>query len=1059
MKNRLHFITTLLLVLVMQFSFAQSSTITGTVTDGSMSLPGASVLVKGTSNGAATDFDGNFSITAEVGSVLIISYTGYTTVEVIATKDPLTIVLKEDAEQLNEVIVTALGISREKRSLGYAAEDIKPEKLGISSESNVVNLLSGQAAGVQVTGSSSIGGSSRIIIRGISSLSGNNQPLFVVDGTPMLNNSINSGDDSGRDYGNGVSDLNPDDIESLTVLKGANASALYGSRAANGVVLITTKKGTKNSGLGISFSQSIDFGKVYGLPNYQNEYGGGKTGFQDYNGELIPDYSTDESWGPKLDGTLVRQAYSWFPDDPDYGKATPWVAHPNNVKDFFETAINKKTSFSISGGGDHGSSRLSYTKLDQEGVVPNSSLARHSINLSHSTNVTDKLTVGANLTYTNTYVKGRPTFGSSGSGGSEGRGIDSPFRMFNQWFQRQVDIDRLKNYSSEYASNITWNITSPTNLKSKYWDNPYFTLNENYSEDWKNRIFGNVFVKYQITENISAELNARTDFYTLRTEARIVKGSNGSLFNGGEYQEGLRKLQENNYDALLRYSKDFSDDLSFTLNVGASRRDYSSHRNSGITVGGLSSPIYSIESSVDRPLITDKNYTKRVNSVYSSFSIGYKDLLYVDGSLRGDWSSTLPDGNNAYQYPSVNGSFIFSNLIDSNILDYGKIRGGWSKVGNDTDPYQLVNTFSQGTGYGSLPLYNVSNSFKNSNLKPEQTFSTEFGFDLKLLKMVDLSFTYYSNYTENQIMTLPVTPTSGYSSLKINAGKLSNKGVEVSLGLKPFRSENGFNWSLSGNFGKNTSTVDELYSDNSGNEITSVVINDAKSHALVTAEVGEPYGTFVVTGFERNDQGERLVGSNGKFLKVRGVKKGSYLPDWTGGLYNNFSYKNVSLSVNIAIQKGGLIYSHTNRTGHRAGLFAETVGLNAQGNPKRDPVANGGGVLAQGVLADGSPNTTYREALSYFKDLDDFYENFLYDASFIKLRDVALTYNVPSKLISKTPFKMIGLSLYGRNLAILHKNAPNIDPETTYGAGNLQGIENGSTPPIRSFGMKLNLKF
>ncbi len=1057
--------------------FSQSVTISGTVKDSiGNTLPGASVIIDGTSKGTTTDFDGKYTIEIESSNLkskggtyafLVASYVGYASSrKEIGDKTSINFTLNEDLNALDEIVLTALGISREKKSLGYATEEVKGDKLGLSAESNVVNLLSGQAAGVQVTGSSNIGGSSSVIIRGISSLGGNNQPLFVIDGTPMINNNMNSTrtqeGSRGRDYGNGIGDINPEDIASITVLKGANASALYGSRAANGVVLITTKKGGSNKkGIGISISNSLEIGKVFDLPKFQNEYGGGATqNFGDYNGELIPDYNTDESWGPKLDGTLVRQYYSWFKDDPDYGKKTPWIAHPNNVLDFYNTAINKKLNVALAGSGEKGQFRVSYTNLNQEGVVPNSFMKRNTINASTTYNISDRLEAGANVTYTNTYTKGRPAFGSSGSGMEEGSGTDSPVRGIVQWFQRQVDLDRDKDYQTQYATSKSWNITSPTNLNAKFWDNPYFTIYNNYTEDWKNRVFGNVFAKYKILDNLTFEVNARTDFYTFRSEARIVKGSQGNLFNGGEYQEFLREFQENNFDGLLRYQTDLSESISLIVNAGGNRRDFRSHKNGGITIGGLSVPtLYSLESSIDRPIIEDTSSRKRVNSLYSSISLSYKGMLYLDGSYRSDWSSTLPAKNNSYQYPSLSGSFVFSELMHSDILTFGKLRAGWSKVGNDTDPYNLVSAFSQDVAYGSFPVYSVPDRLNNSNLLPEETYSKEIGFDLKLIKNIDVAFTYYNSYTTNQIITLPVSSTSAYSSLIINAGRLSNRGIEANLGASIIRNPTGFNWDISANFAKNVSKVVSLYSDESGNDIQSVVINNRSSSVLVTAEVGQPYGTFVVDGFKRNEAGEKLVDNDGKFIRERGVKKGSYLPDWTGGFYNTFSYKGFSLTANVAIQQGGLIYSYTNAVGARTGQLVNTIGLNDKGNPLRDPVSQGGGIKANGVNANGQPNEIYQEAKTYFKNLNDFFEEYLYDASFVKLRDITLTYNMPSKWLDGTFIEGLALSLYGRNLATLHKNTPNIDPEVTYGSGNIQGIENSTTPSTRYFGLNVNVKF
>ncbi len=1061
-------IYTLIFLFTWSFSLSQTMEVSGTVSDAEgIPLPGVNISVKGGDVGTSTDFDGNYKINVKVGQIINFSIVGFQDQEIKVEGQKEINVAMEEGTSLDEVVITALGISREKKSLGYVAEEVKSESLGLSSESNIGNLLSGQAAGVQITGSSNIGGSSNVVIRGMSSLSGSNQPLFVVDGTPMINESINSESTQkgrrGRDYGSGISDLNPDDIEEMTILRGASASALYGSRAANGVILVTTKKGSKNDGrLGVSISTSLEVGKIYGLPKFQNEYGGGSSQeFAELNGELLPDYNTDESWGPRLDGTLVRQAYSWYPDDPDYGKTTPWVAHPNNVKDFYQTGINKKINVAVAGAGETSRYRLSYTNLEQKGVVPNSSLSSNTVNVSALKDITNKLSAGANVTYVHTYVKGRPPFGSSGDGQEEGSGVDSPVREFNQWFQRQVDLVRARDYHTAYASNKTWNITSPTDLNAKFWDNPYWSLYNNYTQDWKNRIFGNVFLKYKITDDFTAEINARTDWYTFRNRARIVKGSQGALFDGGEYQEGIREPRELNLEGLLTYKADLSDLFSINVNAGFNRRDFKRHENLGITIGGLASPtIFTLSSSIDRPIIEDRTYRKRVNSLFGSVSLGYKDILYLDGSYRADWSSTLPSNNNAYQYPAISGSFIFSELFKPDFLNFGKLRAGWSKVGNDTDPYQLISAYSPGISYGSFPINSVPDKLKNSNLKPEETYSSEVGIDLTFFNhSVDFGLTYYDANTTNQIMTLPVSGSSGYNSLVINAGKISNSGLEITLAVRPLNSIEDFDWEISANWAKNNSKVDRLYSDNQGNSIQSVVLNDRDSKAYVVAEVGEPFGTFVVDAYARNEKGERLVDENGKYIREKGVKKGSYLPDFIGGIQNTIKYKNLSLSANLAYQKGGLIFSYTNRVFNRTGLSAKTVGLNDKGNPMRDPVSEGGGLRAEGVDAQGNPNTVYQDAKSYFRNLYDIYEEYLYDASFIKLRDITLTYSLPSRWLKNTFLQSANISLYGRNLVTLHKNAPNIDPELSYGIGNIQAIEDSTTPSTRFVGMNINFKF
>lgn len=1066
--KRKSFVFGLFFTLFWGLAFSQTKDVRGVVTDEEgLPLPAVNITVKGTNKGTATNFDGNYELSVEPGQTLSFSIVGFEDKEVKVGSEVVINVQMQMGSALDEVVITALGISREKKSLGYVAEEVKAESLGLSTENNIGNLLSGQAAGVQITGNSNIGGSSNVVIRGMSSLSGSNQPLFVVDGTPMINESINSVSTQkgrrGRDYGNGIGDLNPDDIEEITILRGASASALYGSRAANGVVLITTKKGSKDSkGLGVSISTSMEVGKIYGLPKFQNEYGGGSSQeFTEYNGELLPDYNTDESWGPRLDGTLVRQAYSWFPDDPDYGKATPWVAHPNNVKNFYRTGINEKLNISVSSAAETGRYRISYTNLDQKGVVPNSSLMSNTVNISASKDITKKFSAGANVTYVHTYVKGRPPFGSSGDGQEEGSGVDSPIRSFNQWFQRQVDLDRARDYETVYASNKTWNITSPTNLDAKFWDNPYWSLYNNYTQDWKNRVFGNLFLKYEITDDLSFEINARTDWYTFRNRARIVKGSQGALFDGGEYQEGIREPRELNLDGLFNYSKNISNTISINANAGFNRRDFKRHENTGITIGGLAAPtIFTLSSSVDRPIITDRTYRKRVNSLFGSISLGYNDILYLDGSYRADWSSTLPSDNNAYQYPALSASFIFTELYKPGFLNFGKIRAGWSKVGNDTDPYQLLSTYSPGVSYGSFPINSVPQKLANAKLKPEETFSSEVGLDLTMFnRAVDFGFTYYKANTTNQIMTLPVSATSGYESLVINAGEIANDGIEMTLSVRPFQNVDDFDWEISANWAKNNSEVTKLYKDNEGTNIETVILNDRDAKAYVVAEVGQPYGTFVVDAYARNDKGERLVDDKGNYMREKGVKMGSYLPDFIGGVQNRIRYKNLSLSANLAYQKGGLIFSYTNRVFNRTGLSANTVGLNDKGNPMRDPVSEGGGLRADGVDINGNPNMIYQDAKTYFRNVYDIYEEYLYDASFIKLRDITLSYELPTSWFKNTFLQSASASIYGRNLLTLHKNAPNIDPELSHGIGNVQAIEDSSTPSTRFYGVNINLKF
>lgn len=1043
-------LTLLFATLTLTLVQAQDRIVTGKVTDETgQGLPQVTVLVKGTSIGTPTDADGNYRLSIpENSKVLIFRFLGYVTKEVqIQNLSEINVTLSPDVTDVGEVVVTALGISREKRSLGYAVQEIKGENINQVKPDNIVNALSGKIAGVQVTGSQGgLGGSSRIVIRGVNSISGNNQPLFVVDGTPVNNSNFNSGTNGGGgiDYGNAAGDINPDDVESISVLKGASAAALYGSRAANGVILITTKKGTKNKGMGITFSTGVTFNDVLILPDYQNEYGGGyKQEFDLYEGQPVVNYAADESWGPRMDGTPVRQWYSWYPDDPDFGQMTPFLPHPNNVKEFYETGITTNNNIAFSGGNQTNQYRLSFTNYHSTSTIPNNSLDRNTVALNASSDLTDKLKISSSISYVSTFNNNIP-------GNGYGSGAGNVVTSFNQWFQRQLDMNKLKNYQTADGVDRTWNIKSPTNLDPLYWENPLYVLNNSTNDMNRERVLGNISMKYQIAPNLSVQGWVRTDFYTDRRQERIASGS----IPQDRYSESIRQFRENNYELLVQYSKNFENELSLNVNMGANSRQSKYNNNSAATVGGLNVPnFFTIGASIDRPSITDSESNREVNSIYGSASLGYKGTYFLEASLRNDWSSTLPAENNSFLYPSFTGSVVISELIDVDFLSFAKIRGSWSEVGNDTSPYQLSLTYSGQTNYGSLPAYTVPNTLNNPYLKPETITSTEVGVEMSFLdSRFGLDVTYYNISATDQILPLDIASTSGYTSTIVNAGEMVNQGWEVQLKANPLRSQTGLNWDVSFNWARNRNEVKELAV---GQENYLI----ASWGPSINAKIGQPYGTFVTDGFVYHENGQRIVQDNGFFAQATNQTYGSYLPDWTGGFTNTLSYKSLSLNVHVDFQSGGTLYSVSNRYGTYSGMFQETVGLNDRGNPLRDPVADGGGVRADGVKEDGSPNDVYVDAQDYFKHIRNRREYFLYDASFVKLREVRLTYSLPSALLTSLPVNGIDISLVGRNLAILHSNVPNVDPESAYGSGNVQGFENGQHPSTRSIGFNFVFRF
>ncbi len=1043
------------LFLIQTFSFAQTN-ISGQVSgEEGEPLPGVNVIVKGTATGTVTDIEGKYALNlGEEANTLVFSFIGFISKEVsIGNQSAVDVTLLTDAKQLSEVVVTALGIQREERSLGYSVQEINTQGLDEARETNIVNSLQGKVAGVQIAGSSgNIGGSSRILIRGASSVSGNNQPLFVVDGTPIDNSNFNSDDtqdaNGGIDYGNAAQDLNPDDIASMSVLKGPSASALYGSRAANGVILITTKSGKGTNGIGVSINSNTTFSKVYILPDYQNEYGGGyKQEFDTYNGQPIVATQADESWGPRLDGQLVRQWDSFYPDSPEYGELRPWIAHPDNIKNFYETGVNLSNNVALTAGNDVANVRVSYTNLDQQGVFPFSDLKRNTISVNANANITDKLSTSIRFNYMKSRVNGRPV-----TGDYIGDGAQSVQSSFNTWFERQIDLERLKQTTTSDGIQRLWNISGPEDLTPFYWNNPYWELQNASNQDLRERVFGNISLTYAFNEHLKLTGWVRSDFYDDRREAWTPIGH----VNISSYSEDVRKVSENNFEMLAQYNRRFlNDNMSLAANLGANRRIQTQYRNYGKSNGGLSVPnFYTLEASKDRPTITDMSQERMVNSMYGSVNLGFRDFIYFDASLRNDWSSTLPIDNNSYLYPSFATSFVFSEFISNqSLISFGKLRAGWARVGNDTDPYRLYQIYQPFGSLGSVPLFTVPDILNNSELKPETTTSYEFGLDVQFLNgRIALDATYYNSIATNQIIQLPVSGTSGNQYNIVNAGEMTNNGVELMLTAVPIETRSGFAWELVLNMAKNNNKVISLADGQDNYQL-------ADRRVTINARIGEPYGTIVGDGFAVNENGERLVDSEGYYVREFGKVLGNVMADYTGGINSTFSYKGFNLSTLVDFQKGGDLFVGTRAVGVYSGLTSETVGTNDLGNPMRNPVAEGGGIRAVGVLESGEQNQQYVEAVDHFKDITNIDEYSVFDASFVKLREMRLGYSLPQSMFENLPISSVSLSLVGRNLALLYSKVPHVDPETTLGSGNVQGIENSQLPSTRSIGFNVNIKF
>lgn len=1078
MKPKFTMILTLF-ALGVQLVFAQQKTITGTVSDeNNMPLPGATVLIAGTSTGAATDFDGEFQINANVGDRLQISYVGYTTKSVdVGLSDTYNISLVPD-NSLEEVVVTALGISKSEKAVGYALQTVGGEKLSQAKETNIVNALQGRIAGVQIQGSSStIGGASRITIRGSNSFLGENQPLFVIDGVPINNSSYAStsqqlGFGGGSyDYGNGAGDIDPSSIESMSVLKGAAASALYGARGANGVILITTKKGYSQSGkqkrLGVTFDSSVTFDDVTNLIPIQTTYGGGSTydtqsGFNEFNQDgvlyLAPNYAKDGSWGPKFDpNLLVRHWDSWDPGSPNYKEVRPWTA-PNTPYDaFFDTGVTITNTVSFSGADDKAAYRVGYTNLEQTGTTPGAKLNRNSINLNSSFNLTEKLRASTSVNFINNQAENRNVTGYNGG---------NPLQAFTQWWQSQLDVNRLKNFQNTTEGNqYTWNpkgiVTDDSgNLVSfdpapNFFNNPYW-VRENYlQEDEKNRLFGNANLNYDLNDRWSVFTQFGMDWFQFGIREGIPQRS-VALSN---YREIDRRFQETNMEVRLSYKNDFSEKLNFNAFIGANRMRQYTKSSFAETKGGIVvDRFFNIANSVEAASIQTSESRRGLNSIYASAAFAYDNTLFLDLTARNDWSSTLPKKNASYFYPSVSLSFAFSELTaikDVNFIDFGKIRGSWAQAGNDADPYRLVDVFNPlPPNLGDNPLYEVPNAQQNPDLVNELTTEYEIGLMLRMFaNRLNIDVAYYDRTTENQIFNVPVSASTGYSSRILNAGTMKNSGFELQLSGTPVKTDN-FSWNLGLNLSKQENEVVELLKDENGDSVVESINLGNTWAAELRVQEGLPYMAVFGNDYVYDGNGNRLVDTNGayQFTDER-VYLGSALADWTGGFSTSFNYKSLTLSALFDFQIGGIVHSTSLQWSKYSGMHPQTVSFNGRNDIRQN------GMILPGVKADGSPNDISINPQDYYQTYWRRAAPNVYEASFLKFRDLRISYKLPSKFIEKTPFSSLKLSLFGRNLGILYSELPYLDPQVVTGSGNIQGLENAQVPPTRSFGLNLTAEF
>ncbi|KUJ63672.1 SusC/RagA family TonB-linked outer membrane protein [Flavobacteriaceae bacterium CRH] len=1081
MKLKFNGFLVLLLVLVAQLTFAQERAVSGIVTDNAgMPLPGVSILVKGTKTGTQTDFDGKYSIKASTSQILVFSYIGMKTQEVAASSSSVNVKLSGDAQELEGVVVTALGVTREKKSLGYSSQKLDAAAVNTAPTTNFLNNLSGKVAGLEVRNNSNFGGSTNIVLRGVKSITNNNQALIVVDGVPINNANLNTSDtQSGRDgfdFGNSASDIDPNNVESVNILKGAAATALYGSQAANGAIMITTKKGKKNSGLGVTFSSTASVGTIdkSTFVKYQKQYGGGgydghdNFTYTDVDGDGVEDRVVptgyDISYGNAFDG---QPAYNWnafAPGNANFGKATPWVAAANDPTSFFEKAFNTVNNLNLNGGDDKSTFNLSITNNTDKGVLPNSSLKRNIFSGNFSRDLSDKFTASAFFTMTDQNTIGR---NSTGYG-------DNFVGGFRQWWQTNVDIKEQKQEYFRNRENITWNMNDPLsgNTTPAYWNNPYWDRYENYESDVRRRILTGATLSYDITNDFNILGRVTIDNSNDRQELRKQIGSHAEEFGISQISESsgyslyTRAFLQQTYDFIATYDFKLNDVISGKALGGATF--VKSHTDSfeGSTTGGLLKPgLYTLANSATFVAPVENEINSEKSGLYAQASLDYNKTVYLEGSFRHDETTSLYVDNNAYNYFSVGSSFVFSEVVKADWLSLGKLRINYAKVGNDPISGRLGARINNGSVNGN-PLFQNSATFVQfQNLKPEMQKSWEAGLETSMFNnRLTLDLSVYKTNTENQIFNVPQSPSTGYSFSQINAGELENKGIEVVLGGSPIKTKD-FQWQITANWSKNKNTVVSL---NQGR--TNLQLASWNQNVTLNATVGEQYGAIRGQGIALDPNGNKIVDADGNYVTVDNQIIGNIQADWIGGVSNRLTYKNLSFNFLVDVKKGGSVFSLDQAYGQDTGVGVQTAYINDLGNPVRNTLANGGGYINPGVMQDANgnyvPNTTRVDASDSseasgvgFGVSGNPNSNFVYDASYVKLREVGFTYTLPSKYLEQSFIKDMSFSLIGNNVWIIHKNLPDADPEAGTSAGNIQGFQSGVMPTVKVYSFNVKVKF
>lgn len=1025
---------------------ADGITVKGNISDVSGPLIGVSVMVVGTTNGTITDMDGNFTLECNAGDELEISYIGYNTIRVKAQSN-MQITLEESSTELEEVVVTALGIKRDRKALGYGLSEVKGEELTKAKETNVINSLAGKVAGLVVSNTAGgASGSTRVMLRGTTELTGNNQPLYVVDGVPLDNTNFGSaGEQGGYDLGDGISAINPDDIETMTVLKGPAASALYGSRASHGVILITTKKAEQEK-VSVEYNGSFTVDtQLAKWDDVQEIYGMGDNGQY----QLDASSGTNQSWGVKAD--MIDKTYF-------DGSVHPFLIYPNNTSSFFRTGLTAQNTAVLSVNTGKTGVRFSFTDMRNKDILPNTNMSRDNFNLRVNTSA-GPIDFDFSANYTRENVKNRPALGSSQS--NVGKNLMTLASTYN--------IEWLKNYQNADGTYANWN------GNDQYNRNPYWDLYKNENKSVKDVFRFTAKAIYNIDKHLKIQGTLGTDINNMNFDDFIARSTPGVL--PGKLTNSIFNNRTLNAEILALYNNNWgSFDLNATLGGNIFKVD-----NKTTVITGTDQQMDGVVSIINyaEQNVQPSTYKKQINSLYASASLGYRSTYYLEGTVRGDRSSTLPSSNNTYIYPSVSGSIVFTNFIKNsnikNVFSFGKVRASWAKVGSDTDPYQLALNYA--TGKYSYPGFTIGmiNNYTqpNSDLKPTMTSSYELGAELKFFNgRLGIDLTYYNQTSKDQIISLASSASSGYQSRLINAGKIQNKGIELAINGRVLQIKD-FAWDAGFNFSKNSNKVLELVE---GMDFFQLA--DASwAGVSVGAEVGKDYGSILGTDFKRNENGDILIDKNtGLPLYDENLKTlGNSTWDWTGGFYSTFTYKNFHLYAAFDIKMGADLYSFSMRSAYLTGKATGTLPGREEWYRSEEARKAAGmteeqwrtagkceGLIVDGVVDNGdgtySKNTYAVNPQNYWKSVAEKAPAlFIYDNSYIKCREITFGYTFPSSMLGKF-VKSLSLSFVARNPFIVWKNIPNIDPDSNYNTSGM-GLEYGSLPSRRSYGFNINVKF